>query len=62
MQDRIVNRNPLEPMKQAFGYFENGSGKITFESLKKVNEELGNVMTDDDLMDLIAEADRDGDG
>ena len=36
--------------------------KITFENLRSVANELGEKYTDDDLRDMIKEADRDKDG
>ncbi len=43
-------------------YDEEESGKITFENLKRVAGELGETMGDDELQEMIDEADRDGDG
>ena len=61
--DKIINRDPREEMTQAFNYFvDDKNGKITHESIKKVAKELGEKMTDEEIADLIAEADRDGDG
>ena len=38
------------------------TGKISFKNLKRVAKELGESMTDDELAEMIEEADRDGDG
>lgn len=38
------------------------SGKISFRNLKRVAKELGENMTDEELQEMIDEADRDGDG
>ena len=38
------------------------TGKITFRNLKRVAKELGENMTDEELQEMIDEADRDGDG
>jgi Ca2+-binding EF-hand superfamily protein len=38
------------------------SGKISFKNLKRVAKELGENMTDEELQEMIDEADRDGDG
>jgi len=37
-------------------------GKISFRNLKRVAKELGENMTDEELQEMIDEADRDGDG
>jgi centrin-1 len=37
------------------------TGKITFKNLKRVAKELGENLTDDELTEMIEEADRDGD-
>lgn len=48
---------------QAFSLFDtDGTGRITFENLKQVTQELGESIDDDELREMIAEADRDGDG
>ena len=58
-----MNRDPREEMSQAFNYFvDDKTGKITHESIRKVAKELGEKMTDEEIADLIDEADRDGDG
>merc|ERR1711998_273771 len=38
------------------------TGKISFKNLKRVAQELGENMTDEELQEMIDEADRDGDG
>jgi centrin-1 len=38
------------------------AGKISFKNLKRVAKELGENMTDEELQEMIDEADRDGDG
>ena len=38
------------------------TGKISFRNLKKIALELGEGLSDDELHEMIEEADRDGDG
>ena len=50
-------------LKQAFRLFDDDeTGKITFKNLKRVAKELGENMTDEEIQEMIDEADRDGDG
>ena len=37
-------------------------GKISFKNLKKISKELGENHTDDEIQEMIDQADRDGDG
>ena len=38
------------------------TGKISFRNLKRVCTELGENLTDEEMQEMIDEADRDGDG
>ena len=63
MQTRLANRDPKEEMLKAFRLIDaDGSGIITFKELKKVCKELGENMTDEEIQEMIDEADTDGDG
>jgi centrin-1 len=63
MKVKVGNRDGKEEVLKAFRLFDDDeTGKITFRNLKRVAKELGEDITDEELQEMLVEADRNGDG
>jgi len=63
MRGRMADKNSKAEIDKVFSLFdEDETGKISFRNLKRIAQELGEHLTDDELQEMIEEADRDGDG
>merc|ERR1712150_195749 len=63
MTAKMGEKDSREEILKAFRLFDDDeTGKISFRNLKRVAKELGESMSDEELQEMIDEADRDGDG
>lgn len=63
MGRKYEEKGTREEIMKAFSLFDaDNTGRITFENLKQVANELGEPIDDQELREMISEADRDGDG
>lgn len=63
MTQVINDRDIHEEIMRAFKLFDtDGSGKITMRDIKNVAEQLGEKISDEELHEMIKEADLDKDG
>ena len=60
---RLPDRHSKEYIQKIFQYFDlENNGKITARHLKKIAQEIGENLSDEELKEIMEEADRDGDG
>ncbi|CAL6017326.1 Centrin [Hexamita inflata] len=63
LTEKIQQRDPVEEMIKAFQLFDDdNTGKVTLKNLKRVARDLGENISDEELLAMINEFDRDGDG
>ena len=63
MTAKISDTDSKEDIRKVFNLFDDdNTGKISLKNLKRVAKELGENMTDDELVEMIQRADKDKDG
>nr|KAF6479452.1 hypothetical protein HJG59_002732 [Molossus molossus] len=63
MSIKMNEKDEKEELLKAFKLFDDDdTGSITLNNIKRVAKELGENLTDDELKEMLDEADHDGDG
>ena len=63
LASRMSEKGSKDEVMKVFRLFDDdGTGKISFRNLKRVSQDLGENLTDEELQEMIDEADRNGDG
>merc|ERR1712178_185939 len=63
MTGKMGEKDTREDIEKVFKLFDDDStGKISLRNLRRVAQELGENIDDEELQDMINQADRDGDG
>mmetsp|Transcript_10575 Transcript_10575/g.1596 ORF Transcript_10575/g.1596 Transcript_10575/m.1596 type:complete len:117 (+) Transcript_10575:190-540(+) len=63
MTARLSDKDTAEDINKVFRLFDDDkTGTITLKNLKRVARELGETMTDEELMEMIERADSSGNG
>mmetsp|Transcript_21379 Transcript_21379/g.19450 ORF Transcript_21379/g.19450 Transcript_21379/m.19450 type:complete len:171 (-) Transcript_21379:22-534(-) len=63
MTAKMSDKDSKEGIQKVFNLFDDdGTGKISLRNLKRVAKELGETMSDAELLEMIERADTDGDG
>merc|ERR1739845_334866 len=63
MTHKILNKDPKDDMLKAFRLFDDDeTGSVSFKNIKRVAKETNQTLTDDELQEMLADADKDQDG
>ena len=59
----MIEKDTKEQISKSFELFDaDKTGKISFDDIKRISEILGQHLSDEEIYEMIDEADRDGDG
>merc|ERR1712139_600471 len=59
MTNKILNKDPKDDMLKAFRLFDDDqTGSVTFKNLKRVAKETGQLVDDDELQEMLDDADK----
>merc|ERR1719230_541775 len=63
MTNKILNKDPKDDMLKAFRLFDDDqTGAVSLKNLKRVARETNQTLTEDELQEMLNDADKDGDG
>merc|ERR1712196_534904 len=63
MTNKILNKDPKDDMLKAFRLFDDDqTGSVSIKNLIRVARETNQTLTDDELQEMLTDADKDGDG
>ena len=63
ISQKFLDRDPLEDMKVAFHHIsDEGHDKLTFKGIQNIAKELGEEISEEEIKNIIFEADKDKDG
>merc|ERR1711939_1193065 len=63
MEGKMGGKDAKDEIIKAFKLFDDDeTGEVSFKNLKRVAKELGESMGDEEIQEMIDEADTDGDG
>merc|ERR1739848_250560 len=63
MTHKILNKDPKDDLLKAFRLFDDDqTGTVSFKNIKRVAKETNQSLSDDELQQMLDDADKDGDG